>query len=177
MIDNEFFRRFEDKCQKLENQFSSDVLVEEDKAVKDIEEIKESHDKILADCKEEPTRQQLLHILEEHTKLQDQREQLKSLRQETIAMSEYFANKFEVLWTVETITYKGFSWEPESVGNSAGNTFPVDFLPISAGKSAGALDRLVQMNYQSRLGIMVAEAHRLLNFVCVSSYEAPHLLR
>jgi hypothetical protein len=38
-------------------------------AVKDIEEIKESHDKILADCKEEPTRQQLLHILEENTKL------------------------------------------------------------------------------------------------------------
>ncbi|WJX11322.1 hypothetical protein P8452_01948 [Trifolium repens] len=95
----------EDKCQKLENQFSSDVLVEEDKAVKDIEEIKESHDKILADCKEEPTRQQLLHILEEHTKLvtrmqQDQREQLKSLRQETIAMWEYFANEFEVLWIV-----------------------------------------------------------------------------
>ncbi|MCI34088.1 hypothetical protein A2U01_0055306, partial [Trifolium medium] len=38
-------------------------------AVKDIEEIKASYDKILADCKEESTRQQLLHIQEEHTKL------------------------------------------------------------------------------------------------------------
>jgi hypothetical protein len=37
----------------------------------------------------------------------------------------------------ETITYKGFSWEPESAGNSAGNVFPADFLPISAEKSAG----------------------------------------
>ncbi|WJX17744.1 hypothetical protein P8452_07621 [Trifolium repens] len=107
----------EDKCQKLENQFSSDVLVEEDKAVKDIEEIKESHDKILADCKEEPTRQQLLqHILEEHTKLvtrmqQDQREQLKSLRQETIAMWEYFANKIELLWLV--LDYEGRILEDE----------------------------------------------------------------
>jgi hypothetical protein len=33
----------------------------------------------------------------------------------------------------ETITYKGFSWELES----AGNVFPADFLPKSAGKSAG----------------------------------------
>ncbi|PNX61872.1 hypothetical protein L195_g052679, partial [Trifolium pratense] len=76
----------EDKCQKLESQFSSDVLVEEDKAVEDIEEIKASHGKIFADCKEESTRQQLLHILEENTKLvthiqQDHSEQLKGLRQ------------------------------------------------------------------------------------------------
>jgi hypothetical protein len=33
----------------------------------------------------------------------------------------------------ETITYKGFSWEPKSAGNSAGNVFPADFLPKSAG--------------------------------------------
>jgi hypothetical protein len=33
----------------------------------------------------------------------------------------------------ETITYEGFSWEPESAGNFAGNVFPADFLPISAG--------------------------------------------
>jgi hypothetical protein len=36
----------------------------------------------------------------------------------------------------ETITYKGFSWEPESAGNFAGNVFPADFLSKSAGKSA-----------------------------------------
>jgi hypothetical protein len=34
-------------------------------------------------------------------------------------------------------TYEGFSWKPESAGNSAGNVFPADFLPIFAGKSAG----------------------------------------
>jgi hypothetical protein len=32
----------------------------------------------------------------------------------------------------ETITYKSFSWEPKSAGNSAGNTFLVNFLPKSA---------------------------------------------
>jgi hypothetical protein len=37
----------------------------------------------------------------------------------------------------ETITYEGFSWEPKSAGNSAGNVFPADFLSKSAGKSAG----------------------------------------
>jgi hypothetical protein len=33
----------------------------------------------------------------------------------------------------ETITYKGFSWEPKS----AGNVFPANFWSKTAGKSAG----------------------------------------
>jgi hypothetical protein len=37
----------------------------------------------------------------------------------------------------KTITYKGFSWEPNSAGKSAGNVFPADFLSKIAGKSAG----------------------------------------
>jgi hypothetical protein len=36
----------------------------------------------------------------------------------------------------ETITYKGFSWEPKSAGKSAANVFPADFWSKTAGKSA-----------------------------------------
>jgi hypothetical protein len=31
----------------------------------------------------------------------------------------------------ETITYEGFSWEPESAGNSIGNTFPANLISSS----------------------------------------------
>jgi hypothetical protein len=34
----------------------------------------------------------------------------------------------------ETITHEGFSWEPETAGNSTGSTFPAKFLSKSAGK-------------------------------------------
>ncbi|KAK2403318.1 hypothetical protein QL285_052771 [Trifolium repens] len=56
----------------------------------------------------------------------------------------------------ETITYEGFSWEPESAGNSAGNVFPADFLPISAGKFAGNMQISSSVCTQNRCADQIA---------------------
>jgi len=37
----------------------------------------------------------------------------------------------------ETITHEGYTWEPKSLAKSAGNRFPAEISPKSAGNSAG----------------------------------------